>query len=203
MIGLSLVKSVSKSWSLQAVRVLGLRLELHQVDDVDDADLQLRQVLAQDRDRGQRLQRRHVAGAGHDDVRLRAPVVAGPLPDADARRAVLDGLVHRQPLRRRVLARDHDVDVVTAAQAVVHHREQAVGVRRQVDADDLGLLVDHVVDEAGVLVREAVVVLPPDVRGQQDSSARRSAAARADPRVTFSHLACWLNIESMMWMNAS
>ncbi len=22
-------------------------------------------------------------------------------------------------------------------------------------------------------------------------------------RVTFSHLACWLNIESMMWMNAS
>jgi hypothetical protein len=41
------------------------------------------------------------------------------------------------------------------------------GVRRQVDADDLGLLVDDVVDEAGVLVAEAVVVLPPDVRGEQ------------------------------------
>ena len=80
----------------------------------------------------------------------------------------LTACVHRQPLRRRVLAGDDDVDVVPAPQAVVHHREQGVGVGRQVDADDLGLLVDHVVDEAGVLVGEAVVVLPPDVRGQQD-----------------------------------
>ena len=32
----------------QAVRVLGWRLEPHQVDDVDHADLQLREVLAQD-----------------------------------------------------------------------------------------------------------------------------------------------------------
>ena len=75
--------------------------------------------------------------------------------------------VHRQPLRRRLLAGDDDVDVVAAAQAVVGDREQAVGVGRQVDADDLGLLVDDVVDEAGVLVAEAVVVLPPDVAGQQ------------------------------------
>jgi hypothetical protein len=50
---------------------------------------------------------------------------------------------------------------------VVGHRQQRVGVGRQVDADDLGLLVDHVVDEARVLVAEAVVVLPPDVRGEQ------------------------------------
>src|SRR3546814_7060208 len=37
----------------------------------------------------------------------------------------------------------------------------------QVDPDDLGLLVHDVVDEAGVLVGEAVVVLAPHVRGQQ------------------------------------
>ena len=30
----------------------------------------------------------------------------------------------------------------------------------------------------------------------------RSAGATGS-RVTFSHLACWLNIESMMWMKAS
>ena len=47
--------------------------------------------------------------------------------------------------------------------------EQRVGVGRQVDADHLGLLVDHVVDEAGILVAEAVVVLPPDVRAQAGS----------------------------------
>ena len=152
--------------------------------------------------RGQRLQRRHVAGAGHDDIGLTATVVAGPLPDADPRGAVLDGLVHRQPLRRWVLARDHDVDVVAAAQAVVHHREQAVGVRRKVDPDHLGLLVDHVVDEPGVLVGEAVVVLPPDVRGQQDVQ-RGDRPTPGQVLVTLSHLACWLNIESMTWTNAS
>ena len=48
-------------------------------------------------------------------------VVAGPLPDTDTFAAVLDGGVHRQPLRRRVLARHHHVDVMAAAQAVVHH----------------------------------------------------------------------------------
>ena len=45
---------------------------------------------AQQIDGSQRLQRRHVAGAGHHDVRLAAFVVAGPFPDADARRAVPD-----------------------------------------------------------------------------------------------------------------
>ena len=169
MIGLSLVNSASKSVSRQAVRVLARRLELHQVHDVDDAHLQLRQVLAQQLDGGQRLQRRHVAAAGHDHVRLAALVVAGPLPDAEAGGAVLDRLVHRQPLRRRLLAGHDHVDVVAAAQAVVGHAQQRVGVRRQVDADDLGLLVDDVVDEAGVLVAEAVVVLPPDVRAEAGS----------------------------------
>ena len=179
MTGLSLVKSASKSTIAQPVRVLGLRLQLHQVDDVDHADLQLRQVLAQNGDGGQRLQRGHVAAAGHDDVRRAALVVAGPLPDADALGAVLDGGVHRQPLRRRVFAGDHDVDVVAAAQAVIHHRQQAVGIRRQVDAHDLGLLVHHVVDEARILMREAVVILPPDVRRQQVVQRRDLAAATA------------------------
>ena len=167
MTGLSLVKSSSKSDVAQAVRVLALRLQLHEVDDVDHPDLQLGQMLAHDGDGGERLQRGHVAAAGHDHVGRDALVVAGPLPDADALGAVLDGGVHRQPLRRRVLARDHDVDVMAAAQAVVHHRQQAVGIRRKVDAHDLGLLVHDVVDEPGILVGEAVVILAPDVRGQQ------------------------------------
>ena len=47
-----------------------------------------------------------------------------------------------------VFAGDHHVDVVPAAQAVIEHRQQAVGVGRQVDANDVGLLVDHVVEES-------------------------------------------------------
>ena len=50
---------------------------------------------------------------------------------------------------------------------MVGDRQQRVGVRRQVDPDDLGLLVHHVVDEAGVLMREPVVVLPPYQGGEQ------------------------------------
>jgi hypothetical protein len=147
--------------------VLGLRLQLHQVDDVDHTDFQVGQMFAHDGDGGERLQRGHVATAGHDHVGCHALVVAGPLPDADAFGAVLDGSVHRQPLRRRVFARDHDVDIMAAAQAVVHHRQQAVGIRRKVNTDDLGFLVHDVVDEARILVREAVVILSPDMRGQQ------------------------------------
>ena len=66
-----------------------------------------------------------------------------------------------------VLAGDHDVHVVAAAQAVIKHRQQTVGIGRQVDAHDVGLLVDDVVEEAGILVREAVVILLPDVGGEQ------------------------------------
>ena len=85
----------------------------------------------------------------------------------EAARAVQVRRLGVQPVERRLLPGHDDVDVVGARQAVLHGGEQRVGVRRQVDADDLGPLVDHVVDEAGVLVGEPVVVLAPDVRGEQ------------------------------------
>ena len=92
---------------------------------------------------------------------------------------------------------DHDIDVMAAAQAMVHHRQQAVGIRREVDAHHFRLLVHDMIDEPGVLMREAVVILPPDMRGQQ---VIQRVIFRRHGRfaVTFSHLACWLNIESTM-----
>ena len=50
---------------------------------------------------------------------------------------------------------------------MVERGQQRVGIRWQIDADHVGLLVDDVVDETGVLVGEAIVVLPPDVRAEQ------------------------------------
>ena len=41
----------------QAVGVLGVRFQLHQVNDVDYTDLQLRQCVTQNGDSGQRFQR--------------------------------------------------------------------------------------------------------------------------------------------------
>ena len=76
-------------------------------------------------------------------------------------------VVHGQPLREGVLACNHYVDVMPAAQAVIEDRQQTIGVGRQINAHDIGLLIDDVVEEAGILVREAVVILLPDVRGEQ------------------------------------
>ena len=147
--------------------MLGLRLQAHQVDDVDNAHPELREVLAQERRCGERLERRDLARAAEHDVGLTRFVRARPVPDPDPARAVADRVVHRQVVEGRLLAGDDDVDVVATAETVVGDGEQRVRVRRQVDADELGLLVDHVVDEAGILVREAVVVLTPHVRREE------------------------------------
>jgi hypothetical protein len=140
----------------EPVRVFGVRLHTHQVDHVDHADPEVRQVLAEQVRGGERLHRRHVTGAGEHHVGIAgtvaARVVGGPFPDADAACAVRGGGFHVQPLRGGLFAGDDDVDVVPAVQAVVGHSQQGVRVRRQVHPDDACLLVDHVVDESGVLV---------------------------------------------------
>ena len=109
----------------------------------------------------------HVAATGHDHIGVAVLVVAGPLPDADAFGAVLNSGIHRQPLRRRMFTRDHDIDVMAAAQAVIHHRQEAICIRRKINAHDIGFFVHDMIDETGVLMRESVVILPPDMRGQQ------------------------------------
>jgi len=55
-----------------------------------------------------------------------------------------------------MLTGNHYVHVMPAAQAVVKDRQQTVGVGRQVNAYNICLLVDDVVEEAGVLVCEAL-----------------------------------------------
>ena len=76
------------------MRVLRVGQESHDVDHVDHANFELRQVTAQDIDSGQRLECRHVPGAGHDNIRLTALIAAGPAPDADPGGAVLDRCFH-------------------------------------------------------------------------------------------------------------
>jgi phosphoglycolate phosphatase-like HAD superfamily hydrolase len=46
-------------------------------------------------------------------------------------------------------------------------RQQTVGIWREVDADDCSFLVHDMIDESRVLVGEAVVILSPDMGGQQ------------------------------------
>ena len=65
---------------------------------------------------------------------------------------MLDRGLHGEVLERRLLAGDDHVHVVPAPQAVIRAREQGVRVGRQVDPDDLALLVHDVVEEARILV---------------------------------------------------
>ena len=67
-----------------------------------------------------------------------------------------------------LLVCDNDVDVVLAAKTVVHGREKAVGVGRQVNAHDVRALVRHDVKETRILVCKAIVVLSPDGRCEED-----------------------------------
>ena len=107
----------------ESVRVLGARLQAHEVNHVDDANLDVgHRFSRKDGDRCERFQRRRVAAAGHDDIRLTTLIVTRPLPDPDSLGAMDRRLLHAQPLRQRVLSRHDYVDVVTASQAMVDHR---------------------------------------------------------------------------------
>ena len=70
-------------------------------------------------------------------------------------------------MRQSVLARNHHVDVIPASQAVVENRQQTVGIGRKVNAHDVSLLVDHMVEEAGILVRVSIVILLSDVGSEK------------------------------------
>jgi hypothetical protein len=67
----------------------------------------------------------------------------------------------------RLFVDDDQVDVVFAAQAVVGHGQQAIGVRWQVDARHAALLGQDGVHEARTLMAEAVVVVAPTGRSEQ------------------------------------
>src|SRR5262249_4047835 len=133
---------------------------------VHHANAKVRLVLAEKRNGCKGLERRDVTGTSHDYVG-RAIVVAGPLPYAESRGAVQNRRVDLKPIRRWLLSRDDEVDVVAAAEAVIGNRQQCISIRRKIDADDIGFLIGYVIDKAGVLVGEAVVVLAPNVGGEK------------------------------------
>ena len=135
----------------QAMRVLRVRLQAHQVDDVDHPHSQVGQFTPQDIGGSQCLQRRNVAGAGQHHVGL-AGRGARPLPDPQSAGAMVDRRLHVEIGQGGLLAGDDDVDVVAAAQAVVGNRQQRVAVRRQVHPHHLGAFVGDQVDEPRILM---------------------------------------------------
>ena len=172
------------------------------IDHVYDAQLHPGNVLSQQPGGGHGFKRRHVSGAGQHDVRLAAVIVAGEFPDGGALRAMRNGVVHIEPLQGELLAAGDDVHVVAAAQAMIDHAEQAIGVRRIVDADHLAPSLQRVIDEAGRLMAEAIVVVAPDVAGDENIQRCDGAAPRIFARL-LQPFACCVIIESTTWAKAS
>ena len=156
----------------KTVGVYAVRLKFHQVDDVDETDLEPGQIVTQNGGRRERFERRRVAAAGDDDVGFFTLVVGSPIPDAHALRAMLNCLIHGQPLEAGVFGRDDDVDVVLALHAVVEAGEQAVCIGREIHTHDVRLFVCDVIEESRILMSKAVVVLLPDVGGENEVQRR-------------------------------
>src|SRR5262245_58786294 len=77
----------------KAMRMLALRLQFHEIHDVDNTHLQVGRVSAKEVDSCQSLQCWDIAAASHHDIGLLATIIAGPFPDPKPGSAVLDRLV--------------------------------------------------------------------------------------------------------------
>src|SRR5438128_11234404 len=69
----------------KTVWMLARWLQSHQIHDVDDADLEIRKVLAQDLHRGQCFERRYITTARHHHIGGTVLIVARPFPYAKSR----------------------------------------------------------------------------------------------------------------------
>jgi hypothetical protein len=67
-----------------------------------------------------------------------------------------------------LLVGNDNVHIVLTAKAVVHRREQTVGIRWKINANNFRALVGDDVKEAGVLVSETIVILSPDSGCEED-----------------------------------
>ncbi len=146
---------------VEAVRMFGLRLQHHQIDDIDHANADVGHDGSECHHRRHSLQRRHVTRASHDDIGI--GLIARPFPDTGADGAVANRFVHAEPHPFGLLAGNDQVHIIAAAKAVVSYRQQAICVGRQIDARDISSLVGDMIDEPRILMRQAIMILPPDM----------------------------------------
>ncbi len=157
-------------FKLVVVHAMRMSIGAHQradVHNVDQSQPQIRNVFPQ-QPRGRcRLSRGDVARAGKDHIGLASVIIAGKFPHADATRAVFARLMHCEPLQLRLLAAGNDVDEIARAQAVLHDVKETIAIRWEIDSHHLAFLHERIVDESRRLVTVPVMILPPDVTGQE------------------------------------
>lgn len=112
----------------KTVGVVKIWDQFEEIDDVDETDLYLWQVLAEQCDGGKGFLCWDISARCHDHIWLLVCAVGGEFPNSDAFGAMGNGVVHVEVLKMVLLVGDDDVDVVGAAKTVVGYREKAVGV---------------------------------------------------------------------------
>jgi hypothetical protein len=114
----------------------------------------------------------HIATRRNYHVWLSTLIVAGPVPDAKTLGAMLDSSGHIEELQMILLVCYNDIDIVRALEAVIHRRQQAISIGRQIYSDDLRRLIAEDIEETRILMREAVMILTPDGGGQENVERR-------------------------------
>src|SRR5208337_3505694 len=143
------------------MRVFSAWLQLEQVNHVDKPDFQVREPFPEQCCRRQRFLSWYVARCSKHNIRLLTLIVTGPIPDSNAFGAVANSSINVQVLQMALFVRDNYVDVVFRAQAVIGYRQQTIRVRWKIDPGHSGALVEYYIQEARILVCEAVMILTP------------------------------------------
>ncbi len=105
-------------------------LKPKEIHNIYKTDLQIGKTLPQKGNRAKTLHCCDVASARHYHIRLTSIVIACPLPNPYALRAVCDGGFHVEISQVRLLVGNDHIHVVHAAETMVYHTEQTIRIRR-------------------------------------------------------------------------
>lgn len=119
----------------KSMRMVAIRNQLEEIDDVDEADLDGRKVFSQERRGREGFLGHNIPARGYYQVRLPSSTIRSPIPHSDTLGAMYDGVLHAEVLQMILFVRDDDIDIVFAFQTVIHCRKKAIGVRGQIDPD--------------------------------------------------------------------
>ena len=153
---------------VHAMRMLVGAGDNREVDNVDQANFDFRNVLVEEPSGSDCFQGGNVADAGEDHIGIAGFFVAGKGPARSTAGTMLDGFVHIEPLELLLLAASDEVDVIAAPQAMIHHVYQSVRVGRVVDADHVTAASEGIVDETRGLMAESIVIVAPAVAGKKN-----------------------------------
>src|ERR1700683_5561383 len=149
-----------------------------EIDDIHEPYLDARHVLLQQPGCGTSFNSRNIASTCQNNIRFRSTIIRCKFPDRCSLGAVSESFVECKPLQFRLLSASNNVDVVSAAQAMIEYVEQAVRIRWVVDSNDLGSALKRVVDKTWRLVAEPIVVVPPSVAREQHIQRGKRPAPR-------------------------